>query len=248
MEGLLLASFSRFCRDLPWRRTTDPYAILVSEIMLQQTQVDRVIPRYLAWLERWPTAEALAAASAADVIRAWQGLGYNRRALALHRAAQMIAADGWPSDLTDAPRRRAVHGSSDPQLRPRRERAPARRQRRPRRASHGPQLHRCRRAGAHGSRSDDLPRPDPPLRRLSAAVRVPLPRNPRRAGPQAEPIRGVVPPASGRDPPARRGSCDDRGCSRSGGRGRLSRRTGSSSSSGTEPSPFPRSNAEFILL
>ena len=60
--------------------------------MLQQTQVDRVIPRYLAWLERWPTAEALAAAAAADVIRAWQGLGYNRRALALHRAAQAIAA------------------------------------------------------------------------------------------------------------------------------------------------------------
>ena len=71
--------------------------------MLQQTQVDRVIPRYLAWLERWPTAGSLAAASAADVIRAWQGLGYNRRALALHRAAKMIATGGWPSDLTDLP-------------------------------------------------------------------------------------------------------------------------------------------------
>jgi len=90
-------------RDLPWRRTTDPYAILVSEIMLQQTQVERVIPRYLAWLERWPSAEALAAAPAADVIRAWQGLGYNRRAIALHRAAQAIAADGWPDDLTRLP-------------------------------------------------------------------------------------------------------------------------------------------------
>jgi len=71
--------------------------------MLQQTQVDRVVPRWYAWLERWPTVEALAAASAADVIRAWQGLGYNRRALNLHRAAQQVAAHGWPDDLTDLP-------------------------------------------------------------------------------------------------------------------------------------------------
>jgi len=90
-------------RDLPWRRTRDPYAILVSEVMLQQTQVDRVVPRYLAWLERWPAAERLAAASAGDVIRAWQGLGYNRRALALHAAARRIAAEGWPDDLTELP-------------------------------------------------------------------------------------------------------------------------------------------------
>jgi A/G-specific adenine glycosylase len=71
--------------------------------MLQQTQVARVIPRYLAFLERWPTAESLAAASPADVIREWQGLGYNRRALNLHRAARRIAAEGWPDDLTELP-------------------------------------------------------------------------------------------------------------------------------------------------
>jgi A/G-specific adenine glycosylase len=71
--------------------------------MLQQTQVERVIPRYLAWLERWPTADALAAASPADVIREWQGLGYNRRGLNLHRAARRIAAEGWPEDLTELP-------------------------------------------------------------------------------------------------------------------------------------------------
>jgi A/G-specific adenine glycosylase len=81
----------------------DPYAILVSEVMLQQTQVARVVPRYLAWLERWPTVEALASASTADVIRAWQGLGYNRRAVNLHTAAQRIAAEGWPEDLTELP-------------------------------------------------------------------------------------------------------------------------------------------------
>src|SRR5262249_40040824 len=91
-------------RDLPWRRTRDPYAILVSEVMLQQTQVERVVPRYLAWLERWPTIEALAASPAADAIREWQGLGYNRRALNLHRAATRIAASGWPDDMTDLPR------------------------------------------------------------------------------------------------------------------------------------------------
>ena len=71
--------------------------------MLQQTQVERVIPRWLAWLERWPTPQALAAAPAADVIRAWQGLGYNRRALNLQRAARLVAERGWPEDLTELP-------------------------------------------------------------------------------------------------------------------------------------------------
>jgi A/G-specific adenine glycosylase len=99
----LLAWFAEHGRNLPWRRTRDPYAILVSEVMLQQTQVERVVPRYLAWLERWPTVGALAAASPADVIREWQGLGYNRRGLNLHRAAQRIAGDGWPEDLTELP-------------------------------------------------------------------------------------------------------------------------------------------------
>jgi A/G-specific adenine glycosylase len=98
-----MAWFRENGRDLPWRKTTDPYAVLVSEIMLQQTQVERVVPRWLAWVERWPTAEALAAAPAADVIREWQGLGYNRRAVNLHRAAQRIAAEGWPDDLTELP-------------------------------------------------------------------------------------------------------------------------------------------------
>lgn len=98
-----MAWFSQNGRELPWRRTTDPYAILVAEVMLQQTQVSRVIPRWLAWLERWPTTAALAAASPADVIKEWQGLGYNRRAVSLHRAAQAVAAAGWPADLTELP-------------------------------------------------------------------------------------------------------------------------------------------------
>jgi A/G-specific adenine glycosylase len=103
LREALLSWYRRCGRDLPWRRTRDPYAILVSEVMLQQTQVARVVPRYRAWLERWPTAVALAASPLADVIREWQGLGYNRRAVNLHRAAQRIAADGWPEDLTELP-------------------------------------------------------------------------------------------------------------------------------------------------
>jgi A/G-specific adenine glycosylase len=103
MDELLLQWYSHNGRSLPWRETRDPYAILVSEVMLQQTQVDRVIPRYLRWLELWPTPAALAAAPAADVIREWQGLGYNRRAVSLHRAAQHVSAHGWPDDLTRLP-------------------------------------------------------------------------------------------------------------------------------------------------
>ena len=75
-------------RDLPWRRTRDPWSVLVSELMLQQTQVARVVPKYEAFLERFPTPAVCAAATPADVVRLWAGLGYNRRALNLHRAAQ----------------------------------------------------------------------------------------------------------------------------------------------------------------
>jgi len=77
-------------RDLPWRRTRDPYAVLISEVMLQQTQVPRVLPRYERWLERFPTLDSLAAAPLAEVLAEWQGLGYNRRAIALKRLAEEI--------------------------------------------------------------------------------------------------------------------------------------------------------------
>jgi A/G-specific adenine glycosylase len=103
MVERLLAWFAAHGRDLPWRRTRDPYAILVSEVMLQQTQAARVVPHYRAWLQRWPTVEALAGESAAEVLRAWQGLGYNRRALNLQRAAREVATNGWPEDLTALP-------------------------------------------------------------------------------------------------------------------------------------------------
>jgi A/G-specific adenine glycosylase len=103
VQAELLAWFTENGRDLPWRRTRDPYSILVSEVMLQQTQAARVVPRYLGWLARWPTAAALAASQTADVIRAWQGLGYNRRALNLQRAARHVAERGWPEDLTELP-------------------------------------------------------------------------------------------------------------------------------------------------
>ena len=103
MKEALLRWYGEHGRDLPWRRTNDPYAILVSEVMLQQTQAARVVPRWLVWLERWPSATALAAAPTAEVIREWQGLGYNRRAVNLQRAARVVAERGWPDDLTELP-------------------------------------------------------------------------------------------------------------------------------------------------
>ena len=97
---LVLARGHELYRDLPWRRTRDPYAIWLSEVMLQQTQVSRVDGRWQRWLERFPSIDALAAADAADVLEEWQGMGYNRRALSLLRAAQVVADDGgvMPSD------------------------------------------------------------------------------------------------------------------------------------------------------
>src|SRR6188768_3353433 len=95
--------------ELPWRRTRDPYAILVSEVMLQQTQVSRVLPYYERWLDQWPTFAPLAEASPADVIREWRGLGYNRRALNLHRLAVEITENhsgqlpGRPAHLRALP-------------------------------------------------------------------------------------------------------------------------------------------------
>jgi A/G-specific adenine glycosylase len=83
--------YARSRRDLPWRRTRDPFRIWVSEVMLQQTQVSRVEKRYTEWLAEFPTADSLAAAPLEPVLRAWQGLGYNRRAVALKRAAEQVA-------------------------------------------------------------------------------------------------------------------------------------------------------------
>lgn len=79
--------------DLPWRKTRDPYRILVSEVMLQQTQAARILKRYPEFLKLFPTARALAAATSAEVLKAWQGLGYNRRALMLKRTAESVTRD-----------------------------------------------------------------------------------------------------------------------------------------------------------
>jgi len=89
----LLAWYGRARRDLPWRRSQDPYRVWVSEIMLQQTQVERVVDFYIRFLERFPTVAALAAAAEHDVLRLWEGLGYYRRARQLHAAAKTIVAD-----------------------------------------------------------------------------------------------------------------------------------------------------------
>jgi A/G-specific adenine glycosylase len=88
----LLRWYARHGRDLPWRETADPYAIFVSEVMLQQTQVTTVLPFYHAWMKRFPNFSALAAASETDVLHAWQGLGYYTRARNLHSAAKQVVA------------------------------------------------------------------------------------------------------------------------------------------------------------
>jgi A/G-specific adenine glycosylase len=99
----LLEWYERVKRPLPWRATKDPYALLVSEVMLQQTQAQRVIPYYEAFLEAFPDPPALAHAPPAAVLARWSGLGYNRRALQLQNAARHVAAHGWPQDLTELP-------------------------------------------------------------------------------------------------------------------------------------------------
>ena len=94
LHDAVLDWYDEHARDLPWRRTSaTPWSVMVSELMLQQTPVVRVLPVHAAWLERWPTAETLAAASTGDVIRAWAGLGYNRRALNLQRTAKAVLED-----------------------------------------------------------------------------------------------------------------------------------------------------------
>ena len=104
LQTRLLAWYADNRRDLPWRRTTDPYAILVSEIMLQQTQVPRVVPRFSAWLEAWPDLESLAGAPLSAVLQRWQGLGYNTRARRLQECAAAAVAAAPPGRQAELPR------------------------------------------------------------------------------------------------------------------------------------------------
>ncbi|MDA2946323.1 MAG: A/G-specific adenine glycosylase [Actinomycetota bacterium] len=99
--GAVLAWGGPSLRDLPWRRTRDPWAVLVSEVMSQQTQVHRVIPKWERFMDRFPTPERCAAASLAEVLELWQGLGYPRRARDLHRSAQIIDGRGGVPDQLD---------------------------------------------------------------------------------------------------------------------------------------------------
>ena len=104
LADAVLEWYAREARDLPWRRTRDPYAILVSEVMLQQTQVARVVPRYVAWLERWPDGRG--ARRRAGRPTCWpRGSGWatTRRALRLREACAVVARDGWPDDLRTLP-------------------------------------------------------------------------------------------------------------------------------------------------
>ena len=111
---LLASWYARSARELPWRhRSASPWAVLVSEIMLQQTPVSRVLPAYTQWLERWPTAAALAASSPGDAVRAWGRLGYPRRALRLHAAAVALVAEHGGEVPADVAALRALPGVGD---------------------------------------------------------------------------------------------------------------------------------------
>src|SRR5579864_30439 len=94
LRGALLSWYDRNRRDLPWRRSRDPYAIWVSEVMLQQTRVAAVVEKYQAFLARFPTVFALAMAPEQEVLSLWSGLGYYRRARMLHKAAKVVASAG----------------------------------------------------------------------------------------------------------------------------------------------------------
>lgn len=100
VSARLLAHYRRTARDLPWRRTHDPYEVLVSEVMLQQTQASRVTPAFDRFVRRFPTLKALAAAPLGTVLREWSGLGYNRRARDLHRIAR-LSSDGLPRTVAE---------------------------------------------------------------------------------------------------------------------------------------------------
>jgi len=106
----LLAWYAKHGRDLPWRRTRDPYRVLVSEIMLQQTQVERVIPKYHQFLQRYPTIDSLAAARVGEVRRLWYPLGYNIRPIRLHRIARETVARYHGCLPDSAERLRALPG------------------------------------------------------------------------------------------------------------------------------------------
>ena len=98
-NAVLLEWFDTNRRSLPWRATTDPYPILVSEIMLQQTQVPRVIPKFISFMDGWPNISSLATANTDALLRIWSGLGYNSRALRLRETARIVAMDGWPDSI-----------------------------------------------------------------------------------------------------------------------------------------------------
>lgn len=104
---------ARLYRDLPWRNTRDPYAIWISEVMLQQTQVARVLTRWERFMKRFPSVDALSAAAVADVVDEWQGMGYNRRALALKRAADICSAEYGGALPTGVEALRALPGIGD---------------------------------------------------------------------------------------------------------------------------------------
>ena len=200
----LLDWYETVRRPLPWRFTRDPWAILVSEVMLQQTQAARVVPHYERFLARFPSPRALAEAPAAEAIGAWSGLGYNRRVLALRAAARVVAERGLAGAraAAGAAGRRPVHGRGSRLVRlgradgggrhqrPARDRAPRRRAAHPARAGAAGRRARARGAGGRvepgddGARRDGLPAAAAALRGVPAAGGLRRARRPWRPPPR----------------------------------------------------------------
>ena len=179
----LIGWFRESGRELPWRETSDPYAILVSEVMLQQTQVERVVPRWRRWLERWPAVEALSNATPAEVIVEWQGLGYNRRAVNLHRAARVVARVRLAGRPDGTAGRRPLHRGGGREFRLRQGRAAGGYERPPHPGAHRGGVRRGLRPGALRPWRHDLPRANPSLWGLPARGACPS------RGSRYEPLR-----------------------------------------------------------
>ena len=227
-NAALLAWYADQQRSLPWRDQTDPYVILVAEVMLQQTQASRVVPFYNRFVARFPTVEALASAVLQDVLDAWTGLGYNARALRLREAARIIQSDGWPTTaetLSNLPgvgpytaaavasfalrrahtgRRHELPTGLEPVARRVASRSSARRGGRgcPRRA--GKYLE----PGDDGSRCDAVRTEGPPLYDLPGQ-RLVLRSGRVHPADRSRAVRGIGPPIAWRHHPYPRPTCDD---------------------------------------
>ncbi len=217
LRRLVLSWYRGSGRELPWRRTRDPYRVLVSEVMLQQTQVSRVLPAYRRFLRRFPTLRALSRAPLGEVLREWSGLGYNRRARDLHRIARTHTS-GLPRTVADLDALPGIGAYTSAAVA------------RARRAFPLEAAERAVASRIDGYRSDDLHREGAAMRRVSDPRCLRLRRHRNATAAKTVALRGERPPHPRRDRPPARGvhpRCEGRDASkRYQGRARTASRKG----------------------